>query len=243
MKVRFLAFAAAASLLCLARAAAADTATLFPAKDNTLYESTAGAFSNGAGSFMFAGRSADGVKRRAVLAFDLSSIPAGATVTSANLTLYMSRTLLIGPIDFELHRLLASWGEGASNAVGGGGAGAASQPNDATWIHRFFSGTLWTNPGGDFAPAVSATQSVNDVGSYTWGSTAGLVADVQGWLVDPSTNFGWILVGGETVTPSAKRFGTREAAAAAERPLLSITYSATVGLERATWSAVQEMYR
>lgn len=244
MQVRFLMLASLFSLPLLASAALADTAALPPSKDNTLYENATGSLSNGIGEFMFSGRAGDSLKRRAVLAFDLSGIPNGATVTGVTLALFMSRTLPVGPFAFDLHRLLANWGEGASNATGGGGGGgAASQPNDATWVHRFYSGTPWTSPGGDFAAAVSATQSVDDIGTYVWGSSAQLVADVQGWVTAPASNFGWILVGGEASVPTAKRFNTRENLDAPTRPVLTVTYTTTVGVVRETWGAVQRLYR
>ena len=62
-------------------------------KDNTLYESTAGNLSNGAGVGMFVGATDNGSIRRALIAFDLSAIPSGAVVTEVALTLHMSRTV------------------------------------------------------------------------------------------------------------------------------------------------------
>ena len=121
----------------------------------------------------------------------------------------------------ELHRLLADWGEGTSS---GRGSGGASTPGDVTWIHRFFPTELWDSPGGDFEPAVSATVSVGDTGSYTWGPTPQMGADVQGWLDSPSSNFGWLLKGDEGIR-STKRFDSRENSVAADRPVLTVEYS------------------
>jgi len=62
-------------------------------QDNTLYENATGAVSNGAGDYFFTGRTREGFKRRAVIKFDIASnIPAGATITSVTLHLYMSRS-------------------------------------------------------------------------------------------------------------------------------------------------------
>ena len=48
------------------------------------------------------------------------------------------------------------------------------------------------------------------LGSYNFEST-NLVTDVQNWLTDPSSNFGWIMVNGnETISRSARRFASRE---------------------------------
>src|SRR5207247_9985452 len=90
--------------------------------------------------------------RRGLIAFDVAgSVPAGSTITSAQLQLSMSLTIA-GPIDVSLHRALADWGQGTSfSTAGGGGMGAPATPGDATWTLRFFPATPWTNPGGDFA--------------------------------------------------------------------------------------------
>ena len=64
----------------LAHARAVPTATLGPNKDNTLYEDANGSLSNGSGEFMFGGRTGNqegGTRMRPLVAFDLSSIPAG----------------------------------------------------------------------------------------------------------------------------------------------------------------------
>ncbi len=199
--------------------------TLNPSKDNTLYESATGFSSNGAGDSLFVGATGTGGIRRGLLAFDVAgNIPAGSTVSSVSLTLYMSRTIS-GAQPVELHRVVADWGEGTSNASGNEGAGAPATTGDATWRHRFFNTTFWTTEGGDFSPTVSAVRSVASVGSYTWGTSPQLVTDVQGWLNNPSSNFGWVLIGSEAASQTAKRFGSRENPMPSARPVLTINYT------------------
>ena len=197
-----------------------------PSKDNTLYEydPAEGDQSNGAGFHFFAGENGMGELRRGVLAFDVAgTIPAGSTITAVSLTLNMSMTPA-GAETVELHKLLADWGEGTSHAPMGEGDGAPATPNDATWRHRFFDTIFWTNEGGDFSATVSASQSVGDIGQYTWSSTQ-MVADVQAWLDHPATNFGWLVLGNETTIATAKRFDTRESASP---PMLAIQYRVVV---------------
>lgn len=205
-----------------------ETIALAPSQDNTLYESTLGTISNGAGQHLFAGNTGNGGIRRGLLAFDLSDIPAGATVLSATLTLTMSKTIA-GETPVALHALTAEWGEGTSDALGEEGAGATATPGDATWLHTFFNTDLWAQPGGDFEVAPSAVTPVGGPGMYVWASP-GLVADVAAWLANPSGNFGWALVGDETAATTAKRFDSRENGPA-NRPRLTVTYM--VGAERA----------
>ena len=198
MKRRFL-FALLVSLVAswgLCRDATAQReVALTPVKDNTLYESDTGALSNGAGDHLFAGRTRQGANRRALLAFDVAgAVPEGATLDSVHLTLHMSRTAGEAHT-VALHRVLADWGEGASDAPDNEGAGTAAATDDATWIHTFFDTGLWQNPGGDFDSTASASVLVGGEDAYTWGSTPAMAADVQAWLDAPEENFGWVLIG------------------------------------------------
>jgi NADPH:quinone reductase-like Zn-dependent oxidoreductase len=93
----------------------------------------------------------------------------------------------------SLKKMNASWGEGPSTAYGGGGAPSAD--GDVTWLHRFYPNTLWSTAGGQFSSTTSASRSVGGQGYYTWTTTAQLVADVQGWLDNSATNFGWLVQG------------------------------------------------
>ena len=143
----------------------ADETTLTAIKDNTIFESSTGGLSNGSGQFLFAGRSgqSSGSVRRALLAFDLSSIPTEAVVTAVRLTMNMSKTAA-GATTVSLHRVVVDWGEGSSNATDrGGGQGAAATTGDATWIHTFFASGTWSSPGGDIA--TGATSSL-EVGAF-----------------------------------------------------------------------------
>lgn len=202
-----------------------EAISLGPSKDNTLYENATGAFSNGVGDHIFVGNNTGGQARRTVVAFDIAgNIPADSIIQNVTLTLRMSRTRA-GPETIKLHGLLADWGEGTSNALGNEGGGASSASGDATWVHRFFNSDSWSNPGGDFSSTVSASASVAGSGSYAWGSTSQLVTDVQGWLDDQSSNFGWILIGNEAASQTAKRFDSRENGTDANRPVLTVTYT------------------
>ena len=201
-------------------AARAAIIALDAVRDNTIYSETFAQLSNGQGPYLYSGRNGNDNLRRALLGFDLSAIPAGSTILSARLTLSMDRTIS-GAFDFSLYRLLANWGEGASNAGTPGGIGTSAQAGDATWTLALFPGTPWSTPGGTFAAAASATTSVNAIGNYVWTSTQ-MTADVQNWLNAPATNFGWLLKDDESAL-SAKRFVSAEGAAAS-RPKLLISY-------------------
>ena len=184
------------------------TLVLEPKRDNTLYESPTGTISNGAGQHFFAGRTLTGARRRGVLAFDLSAIPPGTVLDSVAVVLSMSRAQP-GANPVSLHRLLAEWGEGTSDAPLEEGGGTSSTSGDATWIHRFFPTDNWTVAGGDFVSLVSATVSIGSTGFFTW-SSPGLLADVQQWVNAPASNFGWLVHGDEGGGDSAKRFDSKD---------------------------------
>ncbi|WP_367875143.1 PQQ-dependent sugar dehydrogenase [Luteolibacter sp. Populi] len=166
-------------------------------------------------------------KRRALIRFDLSGIPAGATVASAAVSLEVIKTSgpTSGNFDFTLHKLTRDWGEGTSASIG---KGAPADAGEATWLQSAFGSQNWTNAGGDFVEAASATTSVGGLEVHTW-SSAELAADVRSWLSQPATRFGWILKGDET-TASAKVFGSRETAA--NPPLLTVGFYPAPAMSR-----------
>ncbi len=224
-------------LLCL-NELNGQTMTFKPSKDNTLYETNVDGSlkSNGEGQQLFGGRvgtlpEGDGKIRRALLAFDVSAIPAGSRIDSVALTLNMNRAPSAFSELIELYRVTADWGEGSSDAVAEEGKGASPQNDDATWVHSFFNTTLWARPGGDFAGAVSAGQNVGVIGPYTWGPTAQMLADVQDWVDNPSGNFGWILIGNENTTSTVKRFASKDNPVMVSQPALTVKFTDPTSVE------------
>ena len=219
--------------LCLAagllRAAEVDatnvTVVLNPAADVTIFEENADS-SDAKSPGLFAGRTNTDHIRRAFLRFDVASaVPAGILVSSVNPVLSLTRSNS-GFVFASLYRVSSAWSEGTSDAGTPGGSGAAATSGDATWTRRVYPGTFWLNPGGDTAPAASGTTLIGtSLADYVFTTTPQLVADVQGWLDQPATNFGWQLRVDETqIAPTAKRFGSRENTAPALQPLLFVTY-------------------
>jgi hypothetical protein len=196
------------------------------AKDNTIYEDAGGALSNGAGDHVFVQRNGEnGGNRlmRTLIEFDVAAaIPAGSTITSATLTLNLSRTVPdFLPRTVALHRALAEWGEGSSDAIDGEGGGAPSTPGDATWIHTFYDTATWSSAGGDFVAAPSATTDVLGAGFYSW-TGAQVASDVQLFLDQATDNHGWILIGDETA--GGKRFDSRSNPGAGVQPALTVEF-------------------
>ena len=221
------------SLLLLGVSADADLVSVGASQDNSMFSEAGDVnndLSNGAGDYLFSGATKDSspgspILRRALLAFDVAAaVPAGSTINSVTLTLFVSRTKT-GNETVDLHRVLADWGEGTSHAVSEEGQGATATTNDATWSHRLWNSATWTTPGGDFVASPSGTTTVgNQNNFYSW-SSAQMAADVQAWLDTPVSNYGWIVIGNETDSRVAKRFNSRENADSSRRPELEIDFT------------------
>ncbi|MBI4325113.1 MAG: DNRLRE domain-containing protein [Chloroflexi bacterium] len=206
------------SLVAVAPGAAlslADTVTLTPAADAEIRErSPSSNFGNAA--TVVSGRlgtNAGQERRRALLKFDLAGrIPANAIVTSVVVQVKVMK-VPSGPQNstFALRRVLQAWNE-----------------NEASWNTRLAPSTAWNSPGaagtGDASATASSTVAVAGTGSYTFASTSSLITDAQGWLSNPETNFGWLLISqGEGTAKTARHFGAREDAGNASRLVIGFS--------------------
>jgi hypothetical protein len=226
-----------AALLFAGWAHTASPATVIfqPVADTTLIE-TEPDNNLGAAPFVNAGVTQNFTKNHGLFRFDIAGqIPAQSKITGAELILDVTHSPRDGfaPADFGLHRLLVPWGEGNKIAVDPThpGLGAPATTNEATWNDRFaFTTNRWNVPGGavtnDYSPVVSAQQTIYSLGDspYTFESTPAMVADVQSWLDNPPTNFGWLLKTlSEVENFTARRFGSLEDAN--HPPLLVIEFN------------------
>lgn len=208
------------------QAAAQSQVTLPAVLDNTLYQSFNGLRSNAEGSSIFAGRNSTGLRRRAVLKFDVTGgVPAGSTILAVRLELECTRVpMVVTPTSQSLHRVLASWGEGTSFASGPGGIGSGSTPGDATWRHRFFPDVEWLERGGDFDRAALASTVIDQEGPVTFEGQP-LIAVVQDWLEHPIVNHGLMVKDDEELVQSARRYASRETLTPAFAPRLVIDFA------------------
>lgn len=220
--------------------ASAAQVTINPLNDNTIYQGTDPVTAEnyelnscGAGSNLFSGQTSDDLLRRALLRFDIAgAIPAGSTINSATLTITVNRSGGNVPQTMTLRPLSQDWGEGTVDCDagnGGGGRGLPANAGDATWLDAKFQQTSWGSPGGAFG-AISASADVGDNNgaegiwdSSVAGNTA-MVGDLQGWLDNPVSNNGWVLVGLEGTNKTTRRFSAREGG---NPPSLTIDFTPT----------------
>ncbi len=200
--------------------------TINPVKDNSIYADFT-SNSNAIGS-LYAGNNGNSQPRRALLAFDVANnVPSGATVTSAVLNLHLNQSASPNNATLSIYPLNQNWGEGSSTQSGTGGKGEAATTGDATWLDSYYAATSptpWGTAGGSYSPTASASATVGStLQYYTW-SAAQMATDVQSWLTTPASNFGWILLGDETASGTARVFDSREAAANVQ-PTLQINYN------------------
>ncbi len=139
-----------------------------------------------------------------VVAFDISSISPGSSITSVELKLESSFDDSIAnlPVTLSLQKITTSWDESST-----------------TW------NSPWITAGGDFIGTSSASQTVTGLGPFTWGSTSQMVSDVQGWVDNPSSNNGWLLkLPDESGSTNFARF-IQNTGSDDEVPMLTVTFN------------------
>ncbi len=193
--------------------------TITASQDNTLYK--AGALDDPLGQYITVGQ--NGTTRgkansdRGLVEFDLSGIPAGSTIISATLSMYVHYAESTTPQPVALYAMTEAWSHGSGDSAtpdGFEGGGFAAMDGDSTWQDEIYNtdagqAVPWSMPpipitGSDphlpFASMPSATAMVSGTaGTFCW---TGLTSDVQNWLNNPSSNYGWILIGDESLSPA-----------------------------------------
>jgi hypothetical protein len=204
--------------IAFATHALAESITLNPSADATLFEVAPTNAAGGAGYFI-SGMTQNQTRNRALLQFDIAgAIPSGSQITSVGLELEVIRQPGCGfePSFFGLHRVLVPWGEGTAVPIDNpGGKGGPAGPGDATWLDRFTPSIPWRVPGGaagtDYTPEFSSATAIYGLGVYDFEGTPEMIKDVQYWLEHPTSNYGWMLITEAEDTPfTARMFASRE---------------------------------
>ncbi len=146
--------------------------------------------------------------KRALLRFDLSSLPSDAIVSSATLSLFV-KGASGGALTINAHGLTRAWNEA-----------------EVTWkAADKAAGVLWTTQGGDYGPTVAST--VLDDTRNVWRSW-NITSLVTAWLANPSTNYGVILEGSSS--NAEKIFKSSDDGTTSQRPKLEVCFSAGLTL-------------
>lgn len=186
-------------------AAAAAAVNIASDADTTIFIGTISPGSSDGPEFVSGSTPAGGIGR-ALLHFDVSSIPTNALIDSASVTVSVTKksSQAPGANSYDLCLVTRDWSESAASW----GAATAT--------------TSWTSTGGDYE---EASASVNiDTGTGTF-SSSGLMADVQAWVHGGVSNAGWLMrASSEVEGASGRRFASHEYPTPGSRPTLTVTY-------------------
>jgi hypothetical protein len=162
---------------------------------------------------------------KGLIRFDLSSLPAGAVVTAATLGLKLAGQDFAVGRNIAVHRGLTTWYEGNVST-------GSPTSNGSTWAKRNHIGSVnWSSStagglaGTDYTVAAEGgVLTISTVGTvYNYNVTS----IVQLWVNDGVTNNGfWVMAGTPAETDSRKAFVSFDGGTAADRPKLTITYTA-----------------
>jgi len=208
------------ALGCFAIRAGAASVTNNSSADTSLLEIEP-SHNNGGQAFVISGAiqapPINPKRTRALYRFDFTSLPTNALIQAVVLELTVTKRPGDGLANsaFGLYRMLRPWGEGNKVAVIYPGQGLPATEGEATWSHSFYPTNAWTLPGAapdvDFVSGQSGYADISFTGPYRFGPTPELVDDVQRWVNDPQSNFGWILICADEGTQfTARHFGSRE---------------------------------
>jgi hypothetical protein len=172
---------------------------------------------------IFVGTDSNTSFKYGLMAFNVSSIPANATITSVTLDLYIGMVAGSGgnnvtnsgsPRTISLYDESQPWGA-SINAAGatsfaGHGQGSAANPGDATWNDAAYnSNSLLAVPWSSGSPANITGNSValattsgipgTSNAEVQWSSTA-LDTQVQDWVENPASNNGLVVVNADSTS-------------------------------------------
>lgn len=165
---------------------------------------------------------------RSVFGYDLSAIPAGATINSVQFRLTpvtTDATSADGVVTLELLQLTSPFTEGTGNASGVANA-------DVSWNNRA-TGIQWTTGGGDLGAMLSSTTANprSPGTAVNFGTSANFVSAIQ-TVVDGDGMFYFAVKGDSSVESQNTRkiffVGSGEHTTPGSRPLLTIDYTAPV---------------
>lgn len=188
---------------------------------DTLIDSAAPTFNYGIRNEIISGFTVGGILVEGLIQFDLSAIPAQATIVSATLSLWCTSEVSSVDTTIALRRSLVEWFEGVKN-----GAAPDGGQDGSTWNLRNANGSLaWASPGGvsgsDYASVV--TDSVLVTGINTW-YDFDVATDIAGFVNNDFDNFGWWVLPVTAVTNNRKSFASSDHVDDTIRPKLTVIY-------------------
>lgn len=190
-------------------------------RDTFINTSGGGAYNFGKCTYLYIGSTSSGAnKYRTLVYFDISPMPAGATIVSAKLVM----TVFTAGADADTNTLNAyaattSWLEGTGSSCSG-----AVTNDGATWL-KSDGVTAWT-AGGDFNPAPIATPVTKTFSDYSVVQINLDPSVVQGWFDTPASNLGMMIKFNNESTGASNIVGflSSNQTSLGEKPTLTVKY-------------------
>ena len=143
-----------------------------------------------------------------LLKWDISSIPSGSTILSAEIILEISN----GSDDtYEVYEIKQDWEEGETN-----------------W-YQYRDGSTWqiegANGSADRGSEILGIFDASDTGQDTIRLDQTAMTLIKGWADNPPSNYGFILLDYDDASSDGIDFHSRETSNVEDRPKLTITYT------------------
>lgn len=173
--------------------------TLSPVADVDIYQGTAST-NYGLDTSIYIGKDTTGKDDKILIQFDVSVIPAGATITSATLRLNETASSGTGSYNIGIYKIIASWSE-----------------TTATWTNMS-SATKYNS-----TQLAVTNLALGSPGFKEWTLPVGLINE---WIAGiPGPNYGMALVFESTSKGPDYQFASKENLTVASRPQLVINYT------------------
>ena len=182
-------------------------------------------FNDGVNPLLAIGRVGGINNDRTLIQFDLSTIPVGATVTSAVLSLYCTNDNASTGSNFTVHRMVRAWLEGTGNyAATGDGATWNTYDGVNNWQTAGAGGALDSEAASIGSRAFTAAETLNEFKNWSLAP-----AKVQEWISGALANNGMLLKSDNEVNDTSYYFAASDHGTAGIRPKLVIEYTEPVG--------------
>ncbi|MFH1521439.1 MAG: DNRLRE domain-containing protein [archaeon] len=151
------------------------------------------------------GKTAGDSEFRALLKFNLSSIPSTDTIVDAVIQIYLESASGNANVTVKAYRLTSEWIEA-----------------EASWNDRITS-TAWSSTGGDYDSSEIDTQIFSNSSGNYYNFT--ITEAVAGWTSESYNNYGIILVSSNTFAGNYSQISSSDSATASQRPQIIVEHT------------------
>ena len=197
------------------------TTVSLEAAEDTYMSANDVTYNNGGNTVIHVDNTTGTARRGVLIRWDLSSIPTTATVSSADVSVFVTET---STLVFNLYNMRRSWVEGTSSQ--------AASSTSANW-NTYDGANSWGTVGAANTSSDRYTTNLWGAGASTFTTDETLttiplnsdgVTVVQGWINGSLSNYGLTIQNYVSATSNSMYFTSSEGTTAANRPHLNLTY-------------------